>query len=124
MQSKASPRTVFHVSYSLVASWRGGSRICDWKVGAALSSGNHAALEQFVRDRRRDFVDEGGAHLRIVSQHLQRLLLHLRLLPRRGLAFLLGQGLAGRGLVRLDDFLGDLLHDWERLLRTGNARMQ
>ena len=40
------------------------------------------------------------------------------------LASLLGQGLAGRGLVFLDDFLGDLLHDRERFLRTGKAHVQ
>ena len=38
--------------------------------------------------------------------------------------FLLGQLLTGRRLVFLDDFLGDLLHDWERLLRTGHTHGQ
>src|SRR5262249_53416031 len=81
--------------------------------------GNQAALEQFVGDRCRHAVEEFCPHLRIGPQELQRALLDLRLLPGRGLFFLLRQLLTGRGLVFLDDFLGDPLHDRERLLRPG-----
>src|SRR5215471_4022376 len=91
---------------------------------ATRASGNHAALEQFVGDGRRHTVEELRPHLWIAPQELDSALLYLRSWPGPGLAFLLGQLLTGRGLVRLDDFLGHLLHDRERFLRTGKARMQ
>ena len=50
--------------------------------------------------RRRHAVEELGPHLRIVPQDLEGALLHLRLWPGRGLAFLLGELLTGRGAVR------------------------
>ena len=68
--------------------------------------------------------DERRPHLWIVPQGLHRALLDLRLLPCRRLAFLTGQVLAGRGLVMLDDFLRDPLHDRERLLCPGQAHGQ
>jgi len=91
---------------------------------AKQSAGNQAALAQFVRDGGRHAIEERRPHLRIVPEELHRALLRLRLLPCRGLAFLLGQGLAGRGLVMRDDFLGNLLHDRGRFLRAGNAHVQ
>src|SRR5262245_18431269 len=87
-------------------------------------SGNRAALEQYVGDGRRYAVEELGPHLWIVAQDLYGALLDLRPGPCPGLAFLLRQLLTGRGLVMLNDFLGDLLHDWVRLLRLGEAHGQ
>jgi len=56
-------------------------------------------------------------------QCLHGALLHLRLLPRRGVHFLLSQFLAGRGLVFLDNLVGDRLHE-RVLLRAGEANTQ
>src|SRR5215831_4675985 len=91
---------------------------------ATRASGNHAALEQFVGNGPRHTVEELRPHLWIAPQELYGALLYLRPGPCPGLAFLLGQLLTGRGLVMLDDFLGDLLHDRERFLRTGKAHVQ
>jgi hypothetical protein len=37
-----------------------------------LTSGNHAAVEQFIGDWRCHFVDECSAHLRIAVKELHR----------------------------------------------------
>ena len=54
-------------------------------------------------------IDEFRPHLWIVAQDFDSSLLHLRFLPRRGLVFLRRQLLTGRGLVFLDDLLGNLV---------------
>jgi hypothetical protein len=52
-------------------------------------SGNHAAFKHLVGNRRRHLVEKGRAHLRIVAQHLYRLLLSLGLRLALLLGFLL-----------------------------------
>src|SRR6516162_9244277 len=64
-------------------------------------SWDHPAFEHLVGDRSGDLVDEGGPHLRVGTQHLDRFLFLLRL----RLALPLPELLARRLLVLLDDLV-------------------
>src|SRR5215470_14806320 len=88
-----------------------------------LASGDHAALEHFIRNRAGHAVEKLRAHLRIFAHHLHHFLLD-HLLPRRGWsALLLGQFLAGRTLIFLDDLLGYLIHN-RILLGAGYSKLK
>src|SRR5262249_36770201 len=88
-----------------------------------LASGNHPALEHLVRDGRGDLVDEFGAHLRVVLQHLDRLLLARRFrLAASAVASVLPELIAGRALVFLDDPAGDRVDHRKLLGRDAERR--
>jgi hypothetical protein len=90
---------------------------------AAGQSGNHAALEHFIRNGTCHAVEELSAHLRILPEHFQRFLLHHFPFSRLWLAFFLDQVLARRALVFLDDSIGQLIH-YRKLLRAGDSNLK
>jgi hypothetical protein len=86
-------------------------------------SGNHAALEHFIRDRTGDAVEKLSTHLRVLAKHCQRFLLDHFPFRRLWLALFLHQVLARTALVFLDDFIGQLIH-YRKLLRAGESNLK
>src|SRR5271167_3728469 len=90
------------------------------EVVVLIPLGNHPAFDHFVDDGSRNYVDECGAHLRIVAQQLHGFL--LLLCRRLFLGFLLPQLLAARLLVFLGYPVGDGVQD--RVLSVGDAHVK
>jgi hypothetical protein len=89
----------------------------------ALVSGNHATVEQLVRDRRGHLVDERLPHCRIVAHRLNRLSPLLGLLVGGRRRFLHQQICSRSVLILLDHLLRDSVHHRVllRRLQSGGA---
>src|SRR5262249_53785310 len=83
---------------------------------------NETAFEHFVRDRCRNSVDKMLSHLWIVAKCRNNLLLHRCLFACRVLLLLLLQLLASRGLILLDNLVGEFVSNWILAGRLGFHR--